>query len=100
MKISGRYGTFTPRPDQAPYYAKRAKAQKAKRAAVQRALAEHLAMHRTCANGCGKAVAFYDTVNYALKHGGCCSAVCEAELRKRRDEEWAAAEAARKGSAP
>lgn len=86
-KISGRYGTFTPRPDQAAYYAKRAKAQKAKRAAVQRSLAEHLAMHSTCANGCGKPVAFYDTVNYSLKHGGCCSAACQAELRKRQDGE-------------
>jgi hypothetical protein len=93
MKISGRYGTFTPRPDQAAYYAKRAKAQKAKRADVQRSLAEHLAMHRTCANGCGRAVAFYDTVHYCLKYGGCCSAECEAELRKRQDEEWAAASA-------
>lgn len=85
MKISGRYGAFTPRPDQAPFYAKRAKAQAAERAAAQRSLAEHLWMYRTCTNGCGKPVAFYDTVNYALKFSGCCSAECEAEQRKRQE---------------
>lgn len=78
MKVQGRYGTFTPRPDQAPIYAKRAKAQKKKRAEAARSLAAWLELHKRCANGCGKPAAFYDTVHYGLKHGGCCSAECEA----------------------
>jgi len=78
VKVSGRYGTFTPRPDQAGFYAKRARKQKQQRADAARSLAAWLDQHKTCANGCGKPVAFWDTVHYSLKHGGCCSAECEA----------------------
>lgn len=84
MKVRGRYGTFTPRPDQAPIYAKRAKAQRKRQAAAQSCLAAWLEKHSACANGCGKPVAFYDTVHYSLKHGGCCSAECEAEFERRK----------------
>lgn len=83
MKVTGRYGTFTPRLDQAAFYAKRAKKQKERQAEAARSLAAWLERHKSCANGCGKPVAFYDTVHYSLKHGGCCSAECEAELRAR-----------------
>lgn len=86
MKITGRYGTFTPRPDQAPIYAKRAKAQKKKRAAAARSLAAWLEQHKTCANGCGQPVAFYDAVHYSLKHDGCCSAECAASRAARASE--------------
>lgn len=87
MKVYGRYGAFTPRPDQAAIYAKRAKKQKQRQAEAARSLAEWLEKHKACANGCGKPVAFYDTVHYALKHGGCCSAECEAAHRARQDAE-------------
>lgn len=90
MKVQGRYGTFTPRPDQAPIYASRAKKQREQQAQQTRGLAEWLEQHKVCANGCGKPVAFYDTVNYALKHGGCCSAECEAAHDERLANERAA----------
>lgn len=85
MKVQGRYGMFTPRPDQAAFYAKRAKKQQQQRAEASRRTAEWLDKHRTCANGCGKDVAFYDTVHYALKHGGCCSVECEVELNRKAE---------------
>jgi hypothetical protein len=78
MKIHGRFGTFTPRPDQVDHYAKRAKAQKKKRDQSQAARAEWLDKYRSCLNGCGKPVAFYDEIHYSLKHSGCCSPECEA----------------------
>lgn len=83
MKVQGRYGTFTPRPSQADFYAKRSKKQRQKSTDAVRSLKNWLDKHQSCANGCGKPVSFYDTVYYALKHGGCCSAECEAELGRK-----------------
>lgn len=87
MKVLGRYGFFTPRPDQAPFYAKREKKrQQQQREAVQ-AQAEWLAKHKECANGCGKPVAFYDTVHYALMYSGCCSTECEEAMKDKTPSE-------------
>ena len=87
MNVLGRYGFFTPRPDQAPFYAKREKRrQQQQREAVQ-AQAEWLKKHQACANGCGKPVAFYDTVHYTLRYSGCCSAECEAAMTHRTPSE-------------
>jgi hypothetical protein len=88
MKINGRFGTFTPRPDQTAYYAKRAKAQARKRTEAQRSLAAWLDKYSSCINGCGKPVAFYDEINYTLKHLGCCSPECEAEHRRKQQAKW------------
>jgi hypothetical protein len=89
MKVYGRFGAFTPRPDQVPYYAKRAKAQAKKRATAQRNLAEWLHKYSSCINGCGKPVAFWDEIHYGLKHSGCCSPECEADYLRRQQAERA-----------
>lgn len=80
MKVLGRYGFFTPRPDQAPFYAKREKRRQQQQREAAQAQAEWLKKHQACANGCGKPVAFYDTVHYTLRYSGCCSAECEAAM--------------------
>ena len=58
MKVLGRYGFFTPRPDQAPFYAKREKRRQQQQREAAQAQAEWLKKHQACANGCGKPVAF------------------------------------------
>lgn len=80
MKVNGRYGLFTPCPDQAASYAKRAKREAEQRKARAAQLAVWLDKHKSCAAGCGKPVAFYDMVHYGLRFGGCCSADCESRL--------------------
>lgn len=87
MKINGRYGRFTVRPDQQPFYAKRAKRDADQRRQAQAQEAEWLERHKTCANGCGQPVAFYDKIHYALRYSGCCSAECEAEHRAKEAAE-------------
>lgn len=71
MKVYGRYGSFTPKPQQAGYYAKRAKRQQQERQARAVSLQAWLERHKSCANGCGQPVAFYDTIHYSLRYGGC-----------------------------
>jgi len=83
MKVRGRYGLFTPRADQAAIYAKRAQRQQQQARARSAATAAWLEKHKTCANGCGQPVAFYDTTHYCLRHNGCCSAECEAAMEGR-----------------
>ncbi|MFC4523639.1 hypothetical protein [Cupriavidus pinatubonensis] len=78
MKINGRYGRFTPRTSQQPYYAKRAKREQRAQLEAAARLRDWLDKHNTCANGCGQPVAFYDTIHYTLRHSGCCSSECEA----------------------
>lgn len=51
------------------------------RKAEAASLAAWLEKHSACANGCGKPVAFYDNINYALRFSGCCSAECEAAMQ-------------------
>ena len=80
MRIIGRYGSFTPRPDQVASYSKRAKREAAQRKARAVSLATWLDKHKSCAAGCGKPVAFWDQIHYGLRFGGCCSAECEAKL--------------------
>ena len=87
MKVYGRYGSFTPKPHQAGYYAKRTKRQQQEREARAASLRTWLELHQSCANGCGQPVAFYDTIHYSLRYGGCCSPECEASLRKRRESQ-------------
>ncbi|WP_247394640.1 hypothetical protein [Ralstonia pseudosolanacearum] len=81
MKLNGRYGPFTPKPGQAPFYRQRQQRQAAARRAAW------LDPHRTCANGCGQSVAFTDSIHYALRYSGCCSAACEAALEHRPCQE-------------
>ena len=83
MKINGRYGPFTPKPEQAPYYRKRQRRQEAARREQVAQRAAWLDKHRSCANGCGQPVAFYDTIHYALRYSGCCSPECEDEMEQR-----------------
>ena len=83
-KVKGRYGMFTPRPDQAAFYAERAEAQRRQRTQAQRSLEGWLNRHRCCANGCGQEVAFYDRVHFSLKHSGCCSQECETQLAQKQ----------------
>lgn len=80
MRVKGRFGWFTPKPAQVPFYSRRAAAQGRARRAAAAALAAWLEKHSTCANGCGRPVAFYDTVHYCLLFDGCCSAECLAVL--------------------
>lgn len=88
MKVYGRYGSFTPKPQQLPYYAKRARRQQQQRQERAASLQEWLARHKSCANGCGQPVAFYDNIHYSLQYGGCCSAECEAALEARREVQY------------
>ncbi len=85
MKVYGRYGRLTPKPQQAGYYAKRAKRQQQERQARAVSLQAWLERHKSCANGCGQPVAFYDTIHYSLRYGGCCSPECEAALAAQRE---------------
>ena len=91
MKVSGRYGTFTPKPHQAGYYAKRAQRQQQQRQAQATSLRAWLEQHKSCANSCGQPVAFYDTINYSLRYSGCCSPECESVLEARLTEKAFAA---------
>ena len=50
MKINGRYGPFTPKPEQAPYYRKRQRRQEAARREQVAQRAAWLDKHRSCAN--------------------------------------------------
>lgn len=77
MRVNGRYGSFTVKPNQVSFYAKRAKAQQNATRRNYVNLLAWLEQHKNCANGCGKPVAFHDNIYYALMHGGCCSAECE-----------------------
>ncbi len=86
MKISGRYGSFKPKPHQAAFYAKRAKRQQQERQERAASLRAWLEQHKSCANGCGQPVAFYDTIHYSLRYSGCCSPECEAALNARQSE--------------
>lgn len=79
MKVSGRYGSFRPKAHQAAVYGERAKREARQQREAAGSLQAWLERHKTCANGCGKPVAFYDTTHYALRFGGCCSAECERE---------------------
>lgn len=83
MKVNGLYGRFTPRPAQVAAYRRRAAAQVTANMQRSEALIAWLEKHKSCSNGCGNDVAFYDTVHYALMHSGCCSAECESDLRSR-----------------
>lgn len=78
--LYGRYGAYNPRNDR-----ERAKArlQASKRRVQAATLAAWLKKHEACANGCGRPVAVYDEINYALRFSGCCSADCEAALQGR-----------------
>jgi len=91
MKVSGRYGSFTPKPHQAGYYAKRAKRQQQQRHERAASLRAWLDQHKSCVNGCGQPVAFYDTINYALQYSGCCSREWESALQVRVTEKAFAA---------
>ena len=57
MKVNGRYGRFTPRPVQQPFYAKRANRQEQQRRELAANRQAWLAKHRACANGASLAVA-------------------------------------------
>lgn len=94
MKVFGRYGSFRPKPQQAGIYMKRAKHQQQARQVRAVSLQAWLERHRSCANGCGQPVVFYDTIHYCLRYDGCCSPECEAALEERRAEERANASTA------
>lgn len=85
MKVNGRYGRFTvPKAQRANYR----ETYERQRAAARQKAAERAAWldkHQSCANGCGRPVAFYDEIHYALRFMGCCSAECEAAMRKRSE---------------
>ncbi len=83
MKVSGRFGSFRPKPHQKAFYAQRAKREASQQRLASSSLEAWLERHKTCANGCGKPVAFYDTFHYALRFSGCCSAECEQQWEAR-----------------
>ena len=86
--LHGRYGPYKPKTT-----ADKAKARKqatARREAQEQRRA-WLAQHASCANGCGRPVAFWDEIHYSLRHGGCCSPECEESYRARRDADGNAA---------
>lgn len=85
MKVYGRYGSFTPKPHKVPNYAKRGRRQQQQRQEHAASLQEWLERHKSCAHGCGQPVAFYDTIHYSLRYGGCCSPECEVALEARRE---------------
>lgn len=86
MKVNGRYGSFKPKPHQVDYYAGRAKRQAQERQGRAALLHAWLEKHKTCANGCGQPVAFYDTIHYTLRYSGCCSPECEAAMQAKQQQ--------------
>lgn len=82
-KIYGRWGAYEAR---TPEEKSRARRQEQKRQAARASLGAWLEKHKTCANGCGRPVAFYDTIHYALKYSGCCSPECESAMQANHPE--------------
>ncbi len=94
-KLMGRWGPYDPK---TPEDKKKAQGQAQKRRESQAARQAWLDKHKSCANGCGKPVAFYeDSPSLALKHGGCCSRECE-EAWKASHHQPAAPKGAKKGT--
>ncbi|CAE6967649.1 hypothetical protein [Paraburkholderia domus] len=85
MKINGRYGRFTVPKEQRQNYRKTYERQLgiARQKTAERAA--WLNKHQTCADGCGRPVAFYDEIRYALRFMGCCSAECDASMKARHE---------------
>lgn len=74
-QLIGRWGPYNPK---TPEDKKKARIQAQKRRESQAMQQAWLDKHKSCANGCGKPVAFYtDSPSLSLKHGGCCSLECE-----------------------
>ena len=94
-KLMGRWGPYDPK---TPEDKKKAQGQAQKRRESQAARQAWLDKHKSCANGCGKPVAFYeDSPSLALKHGGCCSRECE-EAWTASHHQPAAPKGAKKGT--
>lgn len=81
--LSGRYGLHQPKTPSDRAKARKQAAQ-ASEARLQRQ--DWLDKHSTCANGCGKPVAFWDETYLSLRHNGCCSAECEAIHEARQQQ--------------
>lgn len=72
--LYGRYGPYKPK---TPADKAKAHRQAAARQQAQQQRLDWLVQHRTCLNGCGKPVAFFDEIHYALRYSGCCSEACK-----------------------
>ena len=92
-QLIGRWGPYDPK---TPEDKKKARIQAQKRRESQAMQQAWLDKHKSCANGCGKPVAFYtDSPSLSLKHGGCCSLECE-EAWKANNNQPAAPQGAKK----
>ncbi|WP_304350821.1 hypothetical protein [Comamonas testosteroni] len=80
-KLFGRWGAYTPK---TPEDRAKARRLEEKRKADLLAQQAWLDKHKTCANGCGAAVAFWeDSPGYSLRYSGCCSSECEQAMKLR-----------------
>ena len=92
-QLIGRWGPYD---SKTPEDKKKARIQAQKRRESQAMQQAWLDKHKSCANGCGKPVAFYtDSPSLSLKHGGCCSLECE-EAWKANNNQPAAPQGAKK----
>ena len=74
-KLNGRWGPYEPK---TPGDKAKARKQASVRQQSQAQARDFLDKHKSCANGCGRPVAFYDdSPVLSLKHGGCCSEECQ-----------------------
>jgi DNA invertase Pin-like site-specific DNA recombinase len=77
-KLNGRWGPYDPK---TPGDKAKARKQASERRQSQAQARDFLDKHKSCANGCGQPVAFYDdSPVLSLKYGGCCSDACQRAL--------------------
>ena len=77
-KLIGRWGAYSPK---TPAEKAKAKRLEGKRMAAQVAQQAFLEQHKSCANGCGRPVAFWeDSPVLSLRFHGCCSQECYQQL--------------------
>jgi len=81
-KLNGRWGPYEPK---TPTEKAKARKQTSKRQQDQARTSAFLERHKSCANGCGRAVAFWeDSPVLSLKYSGCCSKECEQAIERRQ----------------
>lgn len=92
-KLNGRWGPYEPK---TPGDKAKARKQASERRQSQAQARDFLDKHKSCANGCGQPVAFYDdSPVLSLRYGGCCSDECQRALNAKASSPAAPVKVAR-----
>ncbi len=92
-KLNGRWGPYEPK---TPGDKAKARKKTSERRQSQAQAHDFMDKHKTCANGCGQPVAFYDDSQVpTLKYGGCCSDACQQSLDAKASSQAAPVKVAR-----